>query len=123
MEHRLQIKRIYAPAAEDDGYRVLVDRLWPRGVSKQSAHLDLWAKDITPSTEIRKWFAHRPENFPAFSAAYRAELAQNAAAASFVSQSLAWLAHRNVTLLYAAHDETCNHALVLRDWLLEQYRR
>jgi uncharacterized protein YeaO (DUF488 family) len=104
------IKRIYEPPSPDDGYRVLVDRLWPRGVSKDEAHLDLWLKDVAPTSELRVWFGHRPDRFPEFTARYTAELNTNPATdrLSRIGQ-----AHPTVTLLYAAKSHTINHAVVL----------
>jgi uncharacterized protein YeaO (DUF488 family) len=104
------IKRVYEPAAPADGTRILVDRLWPRGVSKARAKLAFWMKDIAPSPKLRVWFGHRPERFTEFGRRYRKELAPNAAVAE-----LRKLARReHVTLLYAAHDPKINHAAVLQ---------
>jgi uncharacterized protein YeaO (DUF488 family) len=104
------IKRVYEPAAPADGTRILVDRLWPRGVSKARAKLAFWMKDIAPSPKLRVWFNHRPERFTEFGRRYRKELAPNAAIAD-----LRKLARReHVTLLYAAHDPKINHAAVLQ---------
>jgi uncharacterized protein YeaO (DUF488 family) len=110
----LQIKRVYDDPVETDGYRVLVDRLWPRGVSREKAALDLWLKDIAPSPDLRTWFGHEPAKFKEFSARYTEELGTNPAVAE-----LKKLLGENpqVTLLYAAHDPECNHALVLRDYV------
>lgn len=116
------IKRVYEPAAPEDGLRVLVDRLWPRGVSKAEARLDEWAKDVAPSPELRKaWHAdpegHEPEHFRVFSEEYRAELADGAGSTAL--DRLVELARSapRVTLLYGAKDEHVNHAVVLRDAL------
>jgi uncharacterized protein YeaO (DUF488 family) len=104
---RVRIKRIYEPAEAGDGLRVLVDRLWPRGVSK--AAIDLWLKEVAPSTGLRRWFDHRPDRWAEFQRRYQIELAQNPAIAR-----LRDLAGRSdLTLLYAAKDETHNHAVVL----------
>ncbi|HET6924342.1 MAG TPA: DUF488 domain-containing protein [Candidatus Saccharimonadales bacterium] len=111
------IKRIYDPAAADDGYRILVDRLWPRGVSKPEAQLDLWLKEVAPSPELRQWFGHDPARFAEFSARYREELAANPAVAEL--RQLAEKQSR-ITLLYGARDPQVNHAAVLRDFLLGQ---
>lgn len=111
------IKRIYDAPASTDGIRVLVDRIWPRGVSKESATLDLWLKDIAPSTELRKWFGHNPERFEQFSDRYRKELEAN----TDVVNELRHLAdHNYVTLLYAARGSRANHAIVLAEFLDEQ---
>jgi len=110
----LKIKRIYDNASSDDGFRVLVDRLWPRGVSKEKAKLDLWLKDIAPDPELREWFNHDPNKFKEFSARYKTELDKNSA----VSELKKLLKeHGTVTLLYGAKDSTVNHAAVLRDYL------
>jgi len=116
---KFKIKRVYESAEKEDGFRVLCDRLWPRGIKKDALELDMWAKDITPSTEIRKLFAHKPENFAHFKELYLAELEQNPAVAEFLK------AVKNepvVTLLYAAKDEHCNHAMILRDFLQSKVR-
>lgn len=111
----IRLKRIHAPAAEEDGFRVLVDRLWPRGISKVRADLALWCKEAAPSTELRRWFGHAPDRWAEFQERYRAELRANAAALA----PLRDLGQRGpVTLLYAARDERHNEAVVLRDFLL-----
>lgn len=107
-------KRIYEPAEDSDGYRVLVDRLWPRGVSKERAQLDDWAKSIAPSTELRTWFAHDPAKFAEFSRRYIDELQHNTEAADIIA---GWRKHAKVTLLYGARDETHNEAAVLQNYL------
>ena len=110
----IQIKRIYDEPETTDGYRVLVDRLWPRGISKERAHLDEWLKDVAPTPELRTWFGHAPERFAEFQARYEYELNDNLA----VKQLQEILRdHESVTLLYAAHDPKVNHALVLHDFL------
>ena len=110
-------KRIYEEPDEADGWRVLVDRLWPRGMSKERARIDLWAKDVAPSSELRKWYHHDPERFEAFSVRYREELGCSEAAAEFARQVHCELESRNVTLLYAAKDVEHAHAQVLKGWL------
>ena len=112
------VKRIYAPASPGDGQRILVDRLWPRGVSKARAHLDAWMKDVAPSTELRLWFDHRPERWAEFRRRYLGELAANPAAGAL--QQLA--AAGPVTLLYAARDEAHNEAVVLAEYLSGDHR-
>ncbi|MFE5837870.1 DUF488 domain-containing protein [Arthrobacter sp. NPDC056493] len=108
------IKRIYAEPADDDGCRVLVDRLWPRGVSKERARLELWLKEVAPSPPLRQEFAHMQERFEDFRAQYEDELAANPA----VGQLLELAArHGKVTLLYAARDPDVNHARVLLEFL------
>jgi uncharacterized protein YeaO (DUF488 family) len=113
----IRLKRIYAPASGEDGTRVLVDRLWPRGISKVRAALTLWCRDAAPSTELRRWFGHGPDRWPAFRERYRAELRANDAALSCLRDLVR---QGPVTLLYAARDEAHNEAVVLRDVLLDQ---
>ncbi len=106
----IKIKRIYAAPVTTDGYRMLVDRLWPRGIKKESACLDEWNREIGPSTELRKWFAHKAENFDEFSRCYKQELKAKREELMRI-KSIAKT--RNLTLLYAAKDEYINHARVL----------
>jgi uncharacterized protein YeaO (DUF488 family) len=115
----IRIKRVYDEPQKDDGARVLVDRLWPRGLRKESAALTLWFKEIAPSPELRKWFAHDPARWTEFSRRYLAELKHNDEA---VAQLKALSARGRMTLLYAAHDVDHNHALVLADYL-RKYRK
>lgn len=107
----ITLKRIYEPYDKKDGYRVLVDRLWPRGISKERAHLDLWLKGIAPSTELRKWFNHDPKKWSEFQKRYRAEIKAN-------KNDLATLKkivkeNKTVTVLYGAKDKEHNEAIVL----------
>ena len=111
---RFATKRIYEPVSADDGYRVLIDRLWPRGVSKERAALDEWAKDIAPSTELRKWFAHESAKYTEFAKKYIDEIQQNPEAAAMIKS---WRTHDKVTLLYGARDEAHNEANVLQNYL------
>jgi DNA-3-methyladenine glycosylase len=108
------IKRVYDEAAPDDGYRVLVDRLWPRGVSKERAKLDVWLKEVAPSQELREWFGHKPERFKEFKSRYEKELRDNPAVEELRTIIKE---HPKVTLLYGAHDPKDNQAVVLRDFL------
>lgn len=110
----VQIKRIYDEPAETDGYRVLVDRLWPRGVSKEKAALDEWIKEVGPTDELRKWFGHQPERYSEFKTKYQKELDSNPA---FKELKDIVSKHKNVTLLYSAHDSEHNQATVLLDYL------
>lgn len=112
------IKRIYEPAEVNDGYRVLVDGLWPRGVSKEKARLDEWAKQIAPSTELRQWFAHDLAKFVEFTKRYIAEVEQNPVMPTIIAN---WNDHDKVTLLYGARDKISNEAAVLQRWLTEVY--
>lgn len=110
----IKIKRAYAPTEETDGYRILVDRLWPRGISKEKAKIDLWLKSVAPSSDLRKWFGHIPERFPEFTKRYKAELAESGALDDLrkvLSE------HPDATLLFAAHDEEHNNAVVLKELL------
>ena len=116
----IKIKRIYDPPEPDDGYRILVDRLWPRGVSKERASIDEWAKKITPSPEIRKEFHHDPNLMDEFKRKYIHELDNNEFSEEFADQIRDKLKHVNVTLLYAAKSKTINHAIILQEWLEER---
>jgi uncharacterized protein YeaO (DUF488 family) len=111
--HRLAIKRVYLPPEETDGQRVLVDRLWPRGLRKADAHVSVWLKEVAPSTELRQWFGHDPARWAEFKSRYAAELAQNPALEKLRDL---W-AQGDVTLLYSAHDEAHNQARALADFL------
>ena len=114
-------KRIYAPASEEDGYRVLVDRLWPRGVSRAEARIDRWLKDIAPSTELRKWYGHDVDRWPAFVERYRRELADHG---ELLDQLLDLeRQHGTVTLLFAARDEDHNEAQVIAAALRDRRAR
>ena len=110
----ISIKRIYDDATDKDGYRVLVDRLWPRGISKEEAKLDEWLQDIAPSTQLRKWFDHQEERFPEFSKRYKAELDLKK---TEIEKLKAVAEKRPITLLYSAKNEEFNQAIVLRDYL------
>lgn len=112
----LRLKRAYEPAEPDDGTRILVDRLWPRGVSKAKAALDDWIKEVAPSTELRKWFGHDPTRWSEFQRRYRAELSGQSAA---LDRIRALAKAGVVTLVYGARDEQHNDAVVLRSVLLE----
>ena len=113
----VRLKRAYEPAAADDGTRVLVDRLWPRGVTKKAAAIDLWAKELAPSTELRKWFGHDPARWDEFRERFTKELHQQAAQLD----ELRTVARQGpLTLVYAAHDEAHNDAVVLRGLLLKR---
>jgi uncharacterized protein YeaO (DUF488 family) len=111
----LRLKRAYDPPSSDDGTRILVDRLWPRGLSKEKAALDRWMKEIAPSTELRKWFAHDPKRWPEFRRHYAAELRQHQ---DLVAELRSLARKGTVTLIYAARGETHNNAIVLRGVLL-----
>ena len=118
MAVKIKIKRVYEPSAPQDGLRVLVDRVWPRGLSKEQVKADLWLKEIAPSTALRKWFNHDPSLWTDFKRRYFAELDQTP---QEVQRLLAASAdHETLTLLYSAKDETHNQAAALREYLLEK---
>ena len=112
-----QIKRAYAPPLPKDGFRVLVDRLWPRGLSKDAAAVDLWLKDIAPSKELRQWFGHDPARWKSFTTKYRKELKTPERAAALAHLRALGRERGTVTLLYGAREETYNHAALLRGLL------
>ncbi len=114
----MRIKRAYEPAAADDGYRVLVDRIWPRGVSKDEAQLDAWYRDLAPSTELRRWYGHTPERWEEFREKYRVEL--QAEKPKSLLQELSERGRRGpVTLVFGARDAEHSQAEVLRELLVE----
>jgi uncharacterized protein YeaO (DUF488 family) len=117
---QVQLKRIYEPPQKSDGYRVLVDRVWPRGLSKDAAQIDLWMKDIAPSTALRKWFNHDPARWVGFQEKYRAELRE---LGDKLDELRARAKKEPVTLLYGAKDTEHNQAVVLRDVLAEKRSR
>jgi uncharacterized protein YeaO (DUF488 family) len=106
----LRLKRVYESASATDGKRILVDRLWPRGLSKKKAAIDEWLKEIAPSPELRRWFGHDPDKWPEFQRRYRQELRNHAA---LIRDLAARAARHRVTLVYAARDEEHNDAVVL----------
>lgn len=110
----MKLKRIYEKPAPQDGYRVLIDRLWPRGVSKEDAALDEWNKNVSPSTNLRKWFDHQPELFEQFSKKYKEELLQHT---DDLEKLKSISETQELTLLYASKDEVNNHSVVLLDVL------
>lgn len=111
----IRIKRAYEPPAHDDGARILIDRLWPRGVKKEALALDRWARELAPSTELRQWFGHDPARWQEFRQRYAAELQSHAD----LLESLRTLARKGpITLVYGAHDEAHNNAVAMRGFLL-----
>ena len=108
----IRIKRVYEQPSHEDGKRILVDRLWPRGLSKKQASVDLWLKDIAPSTELRKWFDHDPSKWTEFKQRYLHELKNNSEAVQVLKDELK---KGQVTLVYGAKDEEHNDALVLQE--------
>lgn len=113
----IRVKRTYEPPARGDGRRILVERLWPRGIKKEALAADAWMKEVAPSTELRKWFGHRVERWEEFRRRYRRELDSNPGAWEPILDAGR---RRTVTLLYSAHDTDHNGALVLRDYLAEK---
>jgi len=110
----IKIKRVYEQPDKDDGTRVLVDRLWPRGLTKAKAGVELWLKDVAPSTELRKWFDHDPGKWTEFKARYRAELKENDGPVALLKGAMS---KGVVTLVYGAKDEERNEAVVLQEFL------
>ena len=120
--NEIRIKRVYQAIDELDGYRILTDRLWPRGIAKAKAAIDLWEKTVAPSTELREWFGHIPERFPEFTERYLQELEDNSDATKFVELCQKQLEKSNVTLLYGAKDEVHNQAVVLQNFINQHLR-
>jgi len=116
---KINIKRIYEASDKKDGFRVLVDRLWPRGIKKEDAHIDEWAKDIAPSTEIRTAYGHIPERWEKFKGQYLSELKQNESIPHYLDK---WEEKPLITLLYAAKDGEHANALVLQKYLQDCYK-
>ena len=114
---KILVKRVYEPASKSDGFRVLVDRLWPRGLAKSDAKLDLWLPDIGPSTSLRQWFNHDPVRWEEFCRRYHAELAKKT---ELLEELKSYTKKGTVTLLYSAKDERHNQAIALRSFLLKQ---
>ena len=113
----VRLKRVYEAPEDSDGLRILIDRIWPRGLTKQAAAIDLWLKDIAPTTELRKWFNHNPAKWSQFQTRYTAELESNPEA---VQQLTSLLNQSITTLIYGAKDEQHNHAVVLAGYLKQQ---
>lgn len=110
----IKIKRVYEQSEKDDGTRILVDRLWPRGLTKEMARVDLWLKEIAPSTELRVWFGHDPEKWKSFQERYRSELRHNSDLVRIIAEKAK---SRTVTLVYASRNEKHNEAVVLKQYL------
>ena len=111
----IQLKRVYELYSKGDGYRILVDRLWPRGVSKEKAHLDLWLKEVAPTDSLRKWFGHDPKKWKEFEKRYKEELVSNKELVAQLKELEKQ--HKQITLLYGARDTEHNEAVVLYDLL------
>ena len=122
MRNMLKLKRVQLGADKGDGFRILVDRLWPRGETKEKAAIDLWEKEVAPTSGLRKWFGHEPEKFPAFQKRYRAELDRNPAVEPFLARLEKELAKGGVTLVYAAKDSVHSNAVVLKEYLEERLK-
>ena len=112
----IRLKRVYESASSEDGIRILVDRLWPRGLRKEDAAVDRWLKEIAPSTELRQWFGHDPVRWPEFRRRYTAELRQHT---TMLDEIRELAKQGTVTLVFGAHDEQHNNAVVLREVLLK----
>src|ERR1700743_246297 len=112
----IKIKRIYEPYQMGDGYRILIDGLWPRGIKKENPHIDKWLKEIAPSTELRKWFNHEPEKWKVFCGKYAAEIKNSDALKELFAEVEQ---HETVTILYAAKDEQYNNAVFIQQLLLQ----
>jgi uncharacterized protein YeaO (DUF488 family) len=113
----VKLKRAYEPPVADDGMRILIDRLWPRGITKKRAAIDQWMKDISPSTELRKWFGHDPARWDEFRRRYAQEVHKNS---DLLDQLRSLARHGPITLVYSAHDEKHNDAVELRKLILGQ---
>ncbi|MFN2274884.1 MAG: DUF488 domain-containing protein [Anaerolineales bacterium] len=116
---QIDLKRIYQPYAKSDGMRVLVDRLWPRGMSKEKARLDFWAKEIAPSDELRKWYGHQPNRWLEFQKRYCAELN---AQPDVVNDLVERIKGQHVTFLYSSKEEELNNAVALRDYIQQRLK-
>ena len=117
MAYQIKVKRIYEPAENEDGKRILIDRLWPRGVKKEQARLDEWMKEIAPSPKLRRWFGHKPERFEKFRELYEKELDSDSVRRQLINRICQYVKEDHITFLYAAKDPIHNHAVVLRDWV------
>jgi uncharacterized protein YeaO (DUF488 family) len=118
----IQTKRVYEPPEAKDGFRILVDRLWPRGINKRNAKIDLWVKEIAPTNNLRKWFNHVPEKWDEFKQKYFKELDELSDTREFINSITEHLQKGNVTLLYAAKDTQHNNAVALLEYLHIKHR-
>lgn len=116
----IQSKRVYSPVEKDDGIRLLVDRVWPRGMTKERVKADLWLKDVAPSTDLRKWFNHDRSKWEKFKSRYFSELDVKP---QMIKQILELAAKGRVTLLFSAHDEQCNQAVALKEYLITMAKK
>ena len=115
---KLKIKRVYDKPKEEDGIRILVDRLWPRGLTKEKAHIDIWLKDIGPKTELRKWFGHEPSRWLEFRIRYILELKNNKEQLNQIKQQIT---NGMVTLVFGAKDEKHNEAVIIEEFLINDF--
>ncbi|MHB8404232.1 MAG: DUF488 domain-containing protein [Gammaproteobacteria bacterium] len=115
MARNIKLKRVYEAPVKTDGVRILVDRIWPRGLIKKQARIDYWAQDVAPSTKLRQWFGHDPGKWPEFKRRYHAELRHNKTGVAALKALLQQSA--SVTLVFGAHDEAHNNAVVLKSYL------
>ncbi len=120
MHPLIKIKRIYEDAEKSDGHRILVDRLWPRGIKREVAAIDAWEKDLAPSPALRTWFGHKPERWTEFQRRYKEELQENDYVTTFLT---AHKKDKTLTLVYAAKDEAHTHALVLQEYLAHLFNK
>ena len=118
MKNTISIKRVYDQPEQTDGFRILIDRLWPRGLSKEKAKVDLWLKEIAPSTELRKWFNHDPARWELFKSRYFKELDENSATVQKLLDEIK--NHDSVTLLFSSKESHLNNAVALREYLLSR---
>lgn len=117
MDMSLRIRRVYEPPQDGDGKRILIDRLWPRGISKNDAQVDVWMKDVAPSAELRRWFGHDPKKWDEFRRRYQEELKRNAKAVEELKEQIG---QSTATLLYGARDIEHNNAIVLMDFITKR---
>jgi len=117
---RIQTKRVYDRREQGDGIRVLVDRIWPRGITKEKLHADLWLKDIAPSDDLRKWFSHDPSRWSEFKKRYYAELDKKP---QLVQQLVDRAATGTLTLLFSARDTACNQAVALKEYVMTTHKK
>ncbi len=120
MKTVVNIKSVYDEPLKNDGCRILIDRLWPRGLTKEEAAFHAWAKNLAPSTELRKWFGHDPERWAEFQKHYKSELRENATVQSFIEE---YKGEKKITLLFAGKDRAHTHALVLQDFLGKKFNQ
>ncbi|KQC14424.1 MAG: DUF488 domain-containing protein [Methanothrix sp.] len=113
----LRVKRAYDPPSEDDGFRILVDRIWPRGMTRERIRIDLWLKEVAPSNELRKWFGHDPGRWDEFKERYYQELAEKEDIVGLISEKIS---SGDVTLVFGAKDEKVNNAVALKEYLLRE---